>query len=138
MHGIFGSNFAYLCFLHCPATGMKKVEASRSIILAGRAPVVKMLITLEPHGIFDSIIVYLCIVTLSSHRYEKGDEASPSIIMAGRAFLVQMLITLEPHGIFGSNFVYSRVCILTLSSHWYEKKVTWLHRASFLPVELFW
>ena len=102
---------------------MKKVdEASRSIILAGRAPVVKMLITLEPHGIFGSNIVYLCIVTLSSHRYEKGDEASPSIIMAGRALLLKMLLTLEPQGILGSNFVYLRVCILTLSSHWYEKR----------------
>ena len=29
-------------------------EASPSIILAGRAPLVKMLITLEPHGIFSS------------------------------------------------------------------------------------
>ena len=57
------------------------------------------------------------------------DAASPSIILAGRALLVKMRITHEPHGIFGSNFVYS--CILTLSSRWYEKKVTRLHRASF-------
>ena len=53
--------------------------------------------------------------------------------MAGRAFLVKMLITLEPYGMFGSNFVY--LCILTLSSHWYVKKVTRLHRASFWPVD---
>ena len=53
--------------------------------------------------------------------------------MAGRAFLVKMLITLGPYGMFGSNFVY--LCILTLSSHWYEKKVMRLHRASFLPVD---
>ena len=66
---------------------------------------------------------------------QKGDEASPSIILAGRALLVNMIITLEPHGEFGSNFVY--LCILTLSSHWYEKNVTRLHRASFWPVELF-
>ena len=58
-------------------------EASQSIILAGRALLVKMLITLEPQGIFDSNCVYSCILTLSSHRYEKGDEASPSIILAG-------------------------------------------------------
>ena len=66
---------------------------------------------------------------------QKGDEASPSIILAGRALLVKMFITLEPDGIFGLNFVH--LCILTLSSHWYEKNVTRLHRASFWPVELF-
>ena len=49
---------------------MKKVdEASPSIILAGRARLVKMLITLEPHGIFGSNFVYLCIFTLPSHWY---------------------------------------------------------------------
>ena len=87
-------------------------EASPSIILAGRALLVKMLITLEPHGIFGSNFAYLCILTLSSHWYKKkGDEASPSIILAGQALLVKMLITLEPHGISGSNFAY--LCILT-------------------------
>ena len=55
----------------------------------------KMLITLEPDGIFGSNFVYLSILTLSSHRYEKGDEASTSIILAGQALLVKMLITLE-------------------------------------------
>ena len=61
-------------FLHCPATGMKNGdEASPSIILAGLALLVKMLITLAPHGIFDSNFVYLhvCIFTLSSHWYAK-------------------------------------------------------------------
>ena len=95
-------------------------EASPNIILAGQAILVKMLITLEPHGIFGSNFVYLCILTLSSHCYEKGDEASPSIILAGQALLVKMLINVEPHGIFGSIFLY--LCVLTLSSHWYEKK----------------
>ena len=94
-------------------------EASTSIILTGRALLVKMLITFELHGIFGSNFVYLCILTLSSHWYKKDDEASPSIILAGRALLVKMLITHEPHGIFGSNFVY--LCILTLPSHWYAK-----------------
>ena len=46
-------------------------EASPSIILAGRALLVKMLITLEPHGIFASNFVYLCILTLSSHCHAK-------------------------------------------------------------------
>ena len=34
-------------------------EASLGIILAGQALLVKMLITLEPHGIFVSNFVYL-------------------------------------------------------------------------------
>ena len=46
-------------------------EASPSIILAGQALLVKMLITLEPHGIFASNFVYLCILTLSSHCHAK-------------------------------------------------------------------
>ena len=40
-------------FYHCPATGMEKDdEATPSIILAGRAILVKMHITLEPRGAF--------------------------------------------------------------------------------------
>ena len=46
-------------------------EASPSIILASEALLVKMLITLEPDGIFGSNFVYLCILTLSSHWYKK-------------------------------------------------------------------
>ena len=79
-------------------------EASPSIIFAGQALLVKMLITLEPHVKFGSHFVYLCILTLSSHWYEKCDEASPSIILAGQALLVKMLITFEPDCIFGSFF----------------------------------
>ena len=90
-------------------------KASPSIILAGRALLVNMLITLEPRGIFGSNFVHLCILTLSSHWYEKSDKASPSIILAGQPLLVKMPKTLEPDSIFGSNFVY--LCILTLSSH---------------------
>ena len=100
---------------------MKKSDkASLSIISAGRALFVKMLITLELDGIFGSNVLYLCILTLSSHWYKKGDEASPSIILAGRALLMKMFITLELPGIFCSNFVY--YCILTLSSRWYAKR----------------
>ena len=69
-------------------------EASPSIILAGRALLMKMLVPLEPCGILSSNFVYLCILTFSSSK-----------ILAGRALLVKMLITL-PHGIFCSNFVY--------------------------------
>ena len=54
------------------ATGMQNGdEASPSIILARRALLVKMLITVDPHGIFGSNFVYLCNLTLASHWYEK-------------------------------------------------------------------
>ena len=39
----------------------KNDKVSPSIILAGRALLLKMLITLEPDGIFGSNFVYLCI-----------------------------------------------------------------------------
>ena len=40
-------------FYYCPATGMQTDdEGLSSINLAGRGLLVKMLITLEPHGIF--------------------------------------------------------------------------------------
>ena len=46
-------------------------EALSSIILADLALLKKMFITLVPHGIFCSNFVYLCILSLSSHWYEK-------------------------------------------------------------------
>ena len=82
---------------------MKKGDTSSNSILAGQTLFVKMLITLEPHGLFGSNFFYLCILTLSSNWYEKGDEASPSIIPAGLGFLVKMLISLETFCAFGSN-----------------------------------
>ena len=42
-------------------------EASRSIILASQALLVKMLITLEPHGIFGSNFVYYYIIFLTGN-----------------------------------------------------------------------
>ena len=75
-------------------------EASPSIICAGRALLVKMLITIEPHGKFGSNFVYLCILTLPSNCMQNGDEASPSISLAGRALLMKMFKTLELHSIF--------------------------------------
>ena len=42
-------------------------EASPSIILVGRALLVKILITLEPHGIFGSI-VYTIIFLTGNHQ----------------------------------------------------------------------
>ena len=61
-------------------------EASPSIILAGRALLMKMLMTIEPRGIFCSSFVYYCILTLSNRWYGNGDEASPSINLAGSSF----------------------------------------------------
>ena len=39
-------------------------EASPSIMLAGRAILVKMLITLEPHGIF-SFVLFACLYSFT-------------------------------------------------------------------------
>ena len=51
---------------------MKKCDKdSPSIILAGQNLLVKMLITLEPDGIFGSNFVYLSILTLSNNWYAK-------------------------------------------------------------------
>ena len=86
-HGIFCSNYVYLCS-HCPATGMKKCdEASPNIILAVRALLAKMLITLEPHGIFGSNFVYLCILTLPSHYAENS-------LFVSRFKMIQSIFTL--------------------------------------------
>ena len=46
-------------------------EASPSVSPAGRGKLVKMLITLEPHGIFRSHFAYFYILTLSGHCYAK-------------------------------------------------------------------
>ena len=62
---IFCSNFVYLRVFIIAQNGDK---ASPSIILAGKALLVKMLITLELHGIFGSNFVYSFILTLSSDR----------------------------------------------------------------------
>ena len=69
--GIFDSNFYTDIFKHFPSTGMQNSdEASPSIVLAGRPLLVKMLVTLEPHGIFRSnfVYMYLCILTLYAKR----------------------------------------------------------------------
>ena len=82
-------------------------EALPSIILAGRALLVKMHITLELHGIFGSNFVLMYFNIRPATGMKNCDEVSLSIILTGRALLVKMLITLEPDGMFGSNF-----CIL--------------------------
>ena len=77
-------------------------EASPSILFAGRPLLllVKVLITLEPHGIFRSNFVYFCILILYGTGIQNSDEALPIINLPSRALLVKMLITLEPHCIF--------------------------------------
>ena len=50
-------------------------EDLQSIISAGRRQLVKMLITLEPHGIFGLNFAYLFIFSLSSHWYANSDDA---------------------------------------------------------------
>ena len=69
-----------------------------------------MLITLEPHGIFDHIFAYTRMSTFSNHWHAKPhvlmEKGLLSISPACCGQLVKMLITLEPHGIFGSNFAY--------------------------------
>ena len=74
-------------FEHCPATDMQNGdEASPSIIFAGQALLIKMLINLELRGIFCSNSVYYCILTLSNCLYANTDEASPSINLASQTF----------------------------------------------------
>ena len=75
-------------------------EVSPSIILASRALLVKMLIALEPHGIFGSNFVYVCILTLSGHWYEK----QVTRLHRTSFWPVKMLITLELRCAFGSKF----------------------------------
>ena len=56
-------------------------EALLSISLTSRGQLVKMLITLEPHGIFGSYFAYFFISTLYSycHGMQNGDEAAGRI-----------------------------------------------------------
>ena len=59
-------------FQHCPATGVQNDdEASPSIVLAGRALLIKMFITHKLRGIFCSNVAHYCILTLSNHWYAK-------------------------------------------------------------------
>ena len=53
-------------------------EASPSINLAGQALLVKMLKTLEPHGIFDKILYSYVFQNFPATGMQNGDEASQS------------------------------------------------------------
>ena len=71
-------------------------EGLLGIISATCDQLVKSLITLELHGVFESNFGYLFILTLPSHQYANGNEAFSSIIWAEWGLLVKMLMTLEP------------------------------------------
>ena len=58
-------------------------EVLLNISPAGRSQLVKMLITLEPHCIFETN--FACLYTLTG--MQNGDEAAPSIISAGQGLV---------------------------------------------------
>ena len=59
-------------------------EASPSIILAGQSLLMKMIITLEKHGIFGSNFVYLCILKEYDHKdylsFQKKEVGKTNIL----------------------------------------------------------
>ena len=71
-----------------------------SIVPAGCGQLVKMLITLKPHGIFVSNLHVYLFQHCPAIGMQNGDEALPNIILAGRGILVEMLIILDLHNIF--------------------------------------
>ena len=80
------------------------------VSLSVRGQLVKMLITLEPHGIFDqNLHIYACqhSLTTDMRNHLFDGRGVLSISPAGCGQFVKMLITLEPHGIFGSYVEYS-------------------------------
>ena len=86
---------------------------------------VKMLMTLEPLGLFGSNFVYLCILTLSSEWYAKRWRGftehyyhcvSPSVCPSVRLQLAKTLITLEPHGSFFYTILHTDTCQHCLST----------------------
>ena len=94
-------------------------EASRSIILAGLALLVKMLITLELCGSFGSKLSLLMYFNIVQPLVCKTVTRLHLASFVRSSSLMKMFITLEPFGLFGSNFAYK--CILTLSSRWYAE-----------------
>ena len=109
-------------------------EASPSIILAGQALLVKMLITLEPHGIFASNFVYLCIFTLSSHCHAKRWRG-----FVGHHFGLSSSFSENAHNSSTLWYIHFKFCILmyfNIVRPLPFKTVTRLCRASFWPVKL--
>ena len=108
-------------------------EASPSIILAGWALLVKMLITLEPHGIFASNFVYLCILTLSSHCHAKRWRG-----FVEHHFGRSSSFSENAHNSWTPWYIHFKFCILMYFNIVRPlpcKTVTRLCRASFWPVK---
>ena len=96
-------------FQHCQATGMQNGdEASPSIILANRALLVKMLITLDSMVFF----VQFCML-MSSHWYVKQWRGLTEQHFGRSNSFSNNAHNSGPHGIFCSNFV--SYCILTVA-----------------------
>ena len=96
---------------------------------------VKMLITLEPRGIFTSNFVYLCTLTLSSHCHAKRWRG-----FAEHHFGRSSSFSENAHNSWTPWYNHFKFCILMYFNIVQPlpcKTVTRLHRASFWPVELF-
>ena len=109
-------------------------EASPSIILASRALLVKMLITLEPYGISASNFVYLCILTLSSHCHAKRWRGFVEHHFGRLSSLSE-----NAHNSWTPSYIYFKFCILMYLNIVQQlpcKTVTRLCQASFWPVKL--
>ena len=72
-------------------------EALQSIRPSVYGHLVKTLITLEPHGIFGSIFIFIHFNIVQPLVCKMGTRLCRP---TGRGRLVKTLITLEPHGIF--------------------------------------
>ena len=97
---------------------------------------VKMLITLEPRGIFTSNFVYLCTLTLSSHYPAKRWQG-----FAEHHFGRSSSFSENAHNSWTLWYNYFKFCLLmyfNIVQPLPYKTMTRLHRASFWPVELFY
>ena len=78
-------------------------KALPSISQAGYSQLMKILITLEPDGMFRSNYSLQFIITYyyycSDTGMHNGDETSPSIILVSQGLLLKFLTTLEPQSI---------------------------------------
>ena len=96
---------------------------------------VKMVITLESHGIFLSHFAYICMSTFPYQWHAKPLFDDMGLLSNCSAFcgeLVKILITLEPYGIFRSNFAYLFILMPLVC-----ETMTRVCRASFWLVEVF-
>ena len=83
---------------------------------------VKILITLQPYGIFESHFAYLSVLISSSNPgMQNGGDGLPSIYFSGQGLLVKMLISLELHEYF-NQILFAYLYILTLSKNQVCKK----------------